>query len=120
MTGLEAKNNKSGRGAPCSDSAVSRSGKSDYPVGYCKPPIHSRWQPGQSGNRKGRPKNRLKLKRELEEIASKMITVRDGETQRKVTMTAANVLAHGVKGAKGDVRSANLFLKCDADVGAFG
>lgn len=27
-----------------------------YEVGYCKPPEHTRWKPGQSGNPRGRPK----------------------------------------------------------------
>ena len=28
----------------------------DYVVGKCKPPIHTQWPPGQSGNPSGRPK----------------------------------------------------------------
>lgn len=28
----------------------------DYAVGYCRPPEHTRWKKGQSGNMKGRPK----------------------------------------------------------------
>ena len=31
----------------------------DYAIGYCKPPRHSQWQPGQSGNRAGRRPNKL-------------------------------------------------------------
>ncbi len=27
----------------------------DYATGYGRPPVHSRWKPGQSGNPKGRP-----------------------------------------------------------------
>ncbi len=30
----------------------------DYKVGYRKPPLHTRFQPGRSGNGKGRPKRR--------------------------------------------------------------
>lgn len=29
----------------------------EYKVGYCKPPLESRWKPGQSGNPKGPPKD---------------------------------------------------------------
>lgn len=32
------------------------SGRPDYEVGYGKPPKHSQFQPGQSGNPRGRPK----------------------------------------------------------------
>ena len=28
----------------------------DYPVGYGKPPVHTRFKKGRSGNSKGRPK----------------------------------------------------------------
>ena len=33
-----------------------QSAEGDYEVGYGKPPKHSRFKPGQSGNPKGRPR----------------------------------------------------------------
>ena len=48
--------------------------------------------------------------RSLKEIYRKKVTVRDGETERKVSLVAANLLAHGIKGAKGDARSFGLFM----------
>jgi Family of unknown function (DUF5681) len=84
--------------------------KGDYVVGKYRPPVHTRWQPGQSGNPRGRPKRRPNLKTELMEVMSRQITIRDGETERKLSLHAANVLAHAIKGAKGDVRSSGLFL----------
>ena len=92
------------------DSGGAKPRKGDYPIGRGRPPVHTQWQPGQSGNPKGRRKGRRNVKTELREIAVKMITVRDGERERQVSLLGANVLAHGVKGAKGDVRSAGLFL----------
>jgi hypothetical protein len=85
-------------------------GRGDYVVGHGRPPLHTQWRPGQSGNPIGRRKERRNVKTELKEIISKPITIRDGEAKRKLSLAAANVLAHGVKGAKGDVRSASLFL----------
>lgn len=41
----------------------------------------------------------------------KRVTIREGETLHRLSLPAANVFVHGVKGAKGDVRSASLFLK---------
>jgi hypothetical protein len=85
-------------------------GRPGYVVGYGRPPVHSRFKQGQSGNLKGRPKGRRNVKSELREIVAKKIVVRDGEKERQVSLLGANVLSHGVKGAKGDVRSAGLFL----------
>ena len=84
--------------------------KGDYVVGKCKPPIHTQWPPGESGNPSGRPKGRRNLKTELKELLCKQITIRDGETERKLSLPAANIFAHGVKGAKGDARSTALYL----------
>jgi hypothetical protein len=91
--------------------------KGDYEVGKYRPPVHTRWQPGQSGNPSGRRKGRRNVKTELMEVLSKQITIRDGETERKLTLHAANVLAHAIKGAKGDVRSAGLFLNYARQIG---
>jgi Family of unknown function (DUF5681) len=82
----------------------------DYAVGKCRPPTHTRWQRGQSGNPSGRPKGRLNLNTEIKELLRKKVTIRDGGTERKLSLPAANILAHGIKGAKGDARSTGLFL----------
>jgi len=82
----------------------------NYAVGYARTPVATRFKPGQSGNRKGRPKGKRNAKTELKEIVEKKITIRDGEKERQYTLLGANVLAHGVKGAKGDARSANVFF----------
>jgi hypothetical protein len=88
--------------------------------GYGHPPIEHRFQPGKSGNPRGRPKGRPNMKTELERIVSKKVTVRDGERDQQITLAAANVLAHGVKGAKGDTRSAGLFLNSAFKLGLLG
>ena len=92
------------------DATSAKRRKGDYVVGKYRPPVHTRWQPGQSGNPKGRRKGRRNVKTELKEIVSKKITIRDGETEEKVSLFAANLLAHGIKGAKGDARSSALFI----------
>jgi hypothetical protein len=91
--------------------------KGDYVVGKYKPPVHTRWQPGQSANPSGRPKGRRNLKTELKELLRKKITIRDGETERKLSLPAANIFAHGVKGAKGDARSTALYLNTLGQMG---
>ena len=82
----------------------------EYKVGYKHPPLHTRFKLGQSGNPNGRPKGRLNLTTEVMGIISKKVKVRDGDKDRQMSLPAANVLAHGIKGAKGDVRSASFLF----------
>ena len=87
-------------------------------VGYGKPPKHSRFQPGQSGNPRGRPrgsKNKRyvfgleRLKSIVLEEAYREIPVADGGTTMKVPIAQAIVRTMAVKAAKGDHRSQRLF-----------
>jgi Family of unknown function (DUF5681) len=84
--------------------------ESEYAVGKYRPPVHTQWPRGQSGNPSGRPKGRLNLNTEIKQLLRKKVTIRDGETERKLSLPAANLLAHAIKGAKGDARSTGLFL----------
>ena len=110
MTHIDANGHatQSNLGEPAS--GTEKSCKGDYKIGRGRPPLHSQFKPGQSGNPSGRRKGSRNLKTELKEIMSKMITIREGETERKLSLPAANVFVHGVKGAKGDARSTALFL----------
>ena len=47
-----------------------------YPVGYGKPPVHSRFKKGQSGNRRGRPKGAKGLKTLVREMLTETVKVR--------------------------------------------
>jgi hypothetical protein len=56
--------------------------ESGYKVGYGKPPLHSRFQPGQSGNPAGRPKGRQTLARDLYEELQETIAAPDDAGDR--------------------------------------
>ncbi len=89
-----------------------------FEVGYGKPPIASRFVPGQSGNPKGRPKgarNKPLGPDRLREIilaeAYRPIKVNEGKRQISVPMTEAIVRALAVNAARGQLRSQQLFTK---------
>lgn len=50
--------------------------------GYKQPPKSTRFKPGQSGNKRGRPKGSRNLKTDLNKLMTKRIAVReDGEVR---------------------------------------
>ncbi|MBN8630060.1 MAG: hypothetical protein J0L76_04300 [Rhodobacterales bacterium] len=75
-----------------------------YDIGYGKPPQTSRWQKGQSGNPKGRPKTRADHLKDAAAILSEPVTARtpDGSPVSLAGLEAA-YLALCRKGLKGDV-----------------
>ncbi|WP_022698123.1 DUF5681 domain-containing protein [Euryhalocaulis caribicus] len=90
----------------------------DYDIGYGKPPVHTRFKPGVSGNPRGRPRraknqapalNEERLKDIILQEAYRSITVRDGAQNVSVPMAQAVMRSLAVNAAKGDHRSQRLF-----------
>ena len=82
-----------------------------YEVGYGRPPRHSRFKPGQSGNPKGRPKGSKSLKTLLEEALSSPITITEGGVPRKMELRQLLFKAMVGKAVKGDARATAVLVK---------
>ena len=82
----------------------------DYDVGYGKPPKHTRFKPGQSGNPNGRPKGTKNLKTDLSEELGEKILVREGDRARHVSKQRALIMTLVASTLKGNTRSAALLL----------
>lgn len=79
-------------------------------VGYGKPPASTRFKKGQSGNPKGRPRNRH---REIpyDAVLGQMVTIRENGRGRRVTAAEAFLLQLTQKGLAGDGAAARSSLE---------
>jgi Family of unknown function (DUF5681) len=80
-------------------------------VGYGKPPKEHRFQPGESGNPKGRPKGSKNTSTLLRKILDRKIEVRTGATVRKVSVREAILIRFAESALKGDTKSAHFLLQ---------
>ena len=79
-------------------------------VGFGKPPTSSRFRKGQSGNPRGRPRNRH---REIpyDAVLGQMVTIREEGRERRVTAAEAFLLQLTQKGLAGDSTAARASLE---------
>jgi len=90
----------------------------DDKIGYANPPRSTRWQKGQSGNPKGRPRTKSELMVDAARILTQPVDARgpDGRTVRLEAIEAA-YLALCRKGLKGHKPSLLEAIRIMIDVG---
>ena len=71
-------------------------------VGYKKPPRHTQFKPGKSGNPAGRPKGKKNLKTLLEQRLRKTVTIVEKGRKKTVTMGEVVVAKLIADAAAGD------------------
>ena len=82
----------------------------DYAVGYGRPPVHTRFQPGRSGNPKGRPRGSKNFSTLVDEELAKRVTVLENGKPRTMTMREALVKRLVNRAVGGDPRAITLVL----------
>ena len=84
--------------------------KGNYRVGYGKPPAHSRFRPGQTGNPAGRGKEAPSLERDVQRTLKARIEVNAGGRSRKISTQQAILVKLREKAMKGDPRALDRLL----------
>jgi hypothetical protein len=83
----------------------------DYEVGYCKPPKHSQFRPGQSGNPAGRPKGVSNLMTDVKRTLATSVKVKEGGRTRTRSTREAVLMVLREKALRGDQRALDRLME---------
>jgi hypothetical protein len=101
---------------------ITMAAKKDYRIGYKRPPLATRFKPGQSGNPAGRPKGRKNMKTAVNEIVNGEVDVTVGGKRRCMTLLEALLYRIFNSAVAGDLKTIphalNLARMYDDDDGA--
>lgn len=88
-----------------------RKAQVDYGIGYGKPPKHTRFKPGRSGNPKGRPRKSKNIATLMEKELSRLVIVKEGGETRRVPQRQA-IVKRLINGAlNGNTRQIEFLFK---------
>jgi hypothetical protein len=91
-----------------------------HSVGYGRPPVHSRFKPGQSGNPKGRRKGQRNVRTVVDGELSQRIKVREGNRTRSLTKLDAFVVTLVNAALKGDAKACASLINLLRSLGMTG
>ena len=84
--------------------------QNDYEVGYGKPPRHARFEPGRSGNPRGRPAGSKNLSSLLSRALDEPVIVVENGRRRRIAKRQAIVTQFVNQSAKGDLKAIQILL----------
>ena len=84
----------------------------DYEVGKGKPPKHTRWQPGQCPNRKGRPKGTKNFDTDLDEELRERIPLTENGRKKMISKQRAFIKRMVSDAIQGDNKAGAMLQAC--------
>ena len=93
-----------------------RDDEGDYQVGYGKPPLHTRFKKGQSGNPRGRPPGAKNLSTLLNEALNEPVVITENGGRKKVSKRQASLKQLVNEAAKGNWRALKLLVDILQDI----
>ena len=115
MTVLHMRKKSKKKSRPFQRRQDSRSPSSDhrtngYAVGYRRPPLHGRFQPGQSGNPAGRRKGLRNLKTDVQLALKTPVKLKESGRARNISTQEGMLMVLREKALKGDARALDRLL----------
>ncbi len=90
--------------------------KETYVVGPGRPPLETRFKPGVTGNRRGRPKGSVSAGALLKKTGLKKVPVTEGGRRKLVTREQYALHAIVNKAMKGDLKAMEIYLRETAKI----
>jgi hypothetical protein len=81
---------------------------SDYDIGFGKPPKHTRFKKGNSGNPHGRPKGTLNMATVLERTLHEKVVINENGRRQTITKLEAAIKQVTNKAASGELKALQL------------
>jgi hypothetical protein len=85
--------------------------KPGFKAGFCRPPVHTRFKSGASGNPAGRPKGTRNLSNDVKRTLQTLVKLKDQGQSRRVSTQEAALMRLREKALKGDSRSLDRLLE---------
>jgi hypothetical protein len=82
----------------------------DYPIGYGRPPAHTRFQSGRSGNPKGRPKGSKSFSTLLAEELNQPVTLTENGKRKRMSKQQALAKQLTNKALNNDMKATALVI----------
>src|SRR5260370_18918489 len=82
----------------------------DYECGYGKQPRHTRFEPGRSGNARGRPPGAKNMKTLLSKALNELVVITEPGGRRKISKREAIVTQLVNRSAKADYKAIQILL----------
>jgi Family of unknown function (DUF5681) len=89
---------------------VSDDDAGDYKVGYKKPPLHTRFKKGQSGNPRGRPRGAKNFSSVLDDALNQPVVVTENGRRHKISKRELGIRQLVDKFAMAEVQATRMLL----------
>jgi hypothetical protein len=94
----------------------SRRRSENYEVGKGRPPLSTRWKPGQSGNPRGRPKGAKSLATLFNDVLNRKLTIQENGKTRTITGREGIVIRVFNAALKGDPKALAFILGIEPEI----